>query len=236
LILFTAEALKHHDDWSAAQAYAKSCVAKLNERVFPDSGIDLTIRLVDVAVLDLKEPAKDSVFQQILDTLTEGKSSVGLSGKKKGAVNKPAADYRNVVKADLVSLFVASREKAGLAWPMKKRHANFEKWAFSVVNAVVADEYLAFAHELGHNFGCGHERGQGGGRVTPYAFGYEFGGGMGVPPFRTIMCESNPRIELFSNPNKKYMGQPAGVAINQKDAAFNAKVMNDSAATVTAFR
>lgn len=234
LLLYSPAAVEARLGWDEAQGYAKTCVATLNSLVFPTSDIACRMKLVDVAELDMRyKEAK--TYQEMLNELTEGKLTVGRSGRLKRNIGISVARHRDNVKADLVSLFVVCAEKGGLAWPMKKRDRDFARLAFSVVNCDEADEQFDFAHEIGHNFGCCHERGRHqGASLTEYGFAHEFR--VNRTWHRTIMWEVGPRKWFFSNPNRKYLGVATGVPLENENAAYNAKVMTDSAPIVAGFR
>ena len=71
--------------------------------------------------------------------------------------------------------------------------------------------------------------------TTPYAWGhgYQY---TGSPKWRTIMayaCTGGcPRLNYWSNPNNLYNGHPMGTTTKN----HNARVLNDTRATVAAFR
>mmetsp|Transcript_31508 Transcript_31508/g.60095 ORF Transcript_31508/g.60095 Transcript_31508/m.60095 type:complete len:1368 (-) Transcript_31508:3769-7872(-) len=71
-----------------------------------------------------------------------------------------------------------------------------------------------FAHEVGHNFGCQHDR-QNANSNEPYAYGWQDP----AKGFRTIMAyncagRSCGRINYFSNPHKQYNNKAMGNAVN----------------------
>jgi Metallo-peptidase family M12 len=118
-----------------------------------------------------------------------------------------------------------------------------ETFMFSVVGSDCLAGTFAFAHELGHNFGCNHDRGSERrcGETDTYNFGYRDPGGA----FRSIMaykeaagqCDnidtSNVnyhRAQRFSNPDIQYRGKPMGTATEN-----NARAINERRATVASF-
>ena len=121
---------------------------------------------------------------------------------------------------------------------MTSLSSDFEDHAFSIINRGCASGNFSFAHELGHNMGCGHERGnadeQG---LYSYSRGFRFLGSDGVTSYRTVMAyEPGTRVGYFSNPNISFMGTPTGVTIGQANEAFNAQTINNSASTVANWR
>jgi hypothetical protein len=71
------------------------------------------------------------------------------------------------------------------------------------------------------------------GTTTPFAYGHGYRSGSS---WRTIMaydCSPTcPRLQYWSNPNVKYGGVPMGTAVTHD----NARVLNETASTVGAFR
>ena len=133
---------------------------------------------------------------------------------------------RDVTGADMVALVRASGEYCGIAYLL---YDNTAAAANEVPFSVTSWDCLStqtFAHELGHNMGCCHANGDGGGCTTgglySFSVGWRFygrGGGL----YRTVMAYSpGNRIDNFSNPNILVDGTPTGVPIGQANEADNA--------------
>jgi hypothetical protein len=155
-----------------------------------------------------------------------------------GGVMDAIHGLRDTYHADLVSLLIADPGSAfcGLAWHMTTLSLSFESRGFSVVNyACAAAPQNSFAHELGHTKGLAHDRENASGSVFPYAYGYRVPG-----QFRTIMAydcsPSCPRVRHFANPNITYNGFPTGTPIDAPEPAYDALALDNTAATVAAFR
>lgn len=132
----------------------------------------------------------------------------------------------NQYKADLVVLFSWESHDAagGVPEPSVFKHPNSSR-SFAIVNLNAPFIPVVGAHELSHLFGCNHENENFG---LPYAQGYIFSG------CNTLVANGNApgsKILYYSNPNKSLSGSPMGDATH-----YNAKVMNEKAATVKAFR
>lgn len=150
---------------------------------------------------------------------------------------------RETYNADLVSMIVYNLGGvAGAAYTMQTVSHDFESYAFSVVCSGYATSQYSFAHELGHNMGCEHDRinatiGQG---AYPFSYGYQDTEGA----FRTIMAYKNgcpgtgecDQIPYFSNPDVSYGGEPTGIDYQAANSADNARTLNSTASTVANFR
>jgi len=147
---------------------------------------------------------------------------------------------RDTYKADLVSMFVWSLDVGGIGYLMDSVSPAFEAYAYSVVKLGGTDTNYAFAHELGHNMGCQHDRANvyGPQGAYPYSYGYLDPAG----DFHTIMAYwlgypwRCPVIPHFSNPAVSYSGKPTGVDYMAPDSADNARTLNMTASTVANFR
>lgn len=135
---------------------------------------------------------------------------------------------RNNIAADVAVLITTNTQYCGLGY-LNSNAAS----AFSVTAASCMTGYYSFAHEIGHNFGARHDPATDP-STTPvaYAHGYR----SPTNAWRTIMAyncsPSCPRINYWSNPAKTYGGQAMGTTTRSN----NARLLNERAATVAAFR
>ncbi|MCA9309980.1 MAG: hypothetical protein KDA21_02175, partial [Phycisphaerales bacterium] len=157
---------------------------------------------------------------------------------------------RDEYGADLVAMFISHTANgiAGVAWVLPSLGAvDNDKWGFSVDHWALSSipGFSVLAHELGHNFGCVHERENSSGPgIFPYSYGYEteVEEGMEDQAFHTIMaydcadgadCQEAPH---FSNPDVLFLGRPTGVApglIGQADCALT---INNTAPILANYR
>ena len=133
---------------------------------------------------------------------------------------------RDVTGADMVALIREDGEYCGIAYLLYDNSASAANIVPFSVTAWGCLSTQTFAHELGHNMGCCHANGDGGGCTTgglySFSVGWRFygrGGGL----YRTVMAYSpGNRIDNFSNPNISVDGTPTGVPIGQANEADNA--------------
>jgi hypothetical protein len=110
-----------------------------------------------------------------------------------------------------------------------------EATAFSVVHSecALAPNY-SFAHEIGHLQGATHEVDGVLPAFRPYGHGFQHNSGR--TRWRTIMAYDCPghcqRLQYWSNPRIMHNGMPMGT----DDVNDNARILNETAATVAAFR
>ncbi len=153
--------------------------------------------------------------------------------------NQEVDNLRKTYKADLVSLLREYRGNnyCGYAYiPVNlptdienhvSDYVTYDKnFGFSVVeDGIYGNRYCfdtTLAHELGHNFGCEHDRDHTTGKgAFPYSYGYDIPG-----VFATIMSYDRPIIEYFSTPNITYQGYPIGKPEGDPEAADNVKTIN----------
>lgn len=149
---------------------------------------------------------------------------------------------RDALAADMVALIgKTDANYCGIAWLMTSNGPEAAGSMFSVTAwGCLGGQVLA--HELGHNMGCCHAPGDGGGCTSgglyPYSVGHRFVGNSGQQ-YRTIMAYSpGLRIDRFANPDVLYNGVPTGEPVppDGSSGRHNARTINETAATIAAFR
>jgi hypothetical protein len=189
-------------------------VGYINE-AFNRSGINAKIRLVHKA--ETTWHTQSSSANNELGSLTSDPTVSGLGG------------LRDQYGADCVSLLTTPIGGLGNCYG-----------PFSVFDG----SSRTFAHELGHDFGCDHDRpnhncwGQ---YNTVYYYGYSFT----VPGYGlngTIMSYVGVQIDQYSSPLKYFLGVPTGLpeghvdGAGRPDSADNARRINETASAVASWR
>ncbi len=226
MVLYTARAVTAVGGLSAMNAKVDLAVQETNQS-YINSNVNQRINLVYAGQVTYDEGANPD-FGMTLDRLT---------GKVDGHMDNVHA-LRDAHSADLVSLVIEGAQYCGIAWLMSSPSVSFESDGFSVVAQSCATGYYSFAHELGHNMGSRHDT-----YVDPNNTPYPFSHGFTYPAakWRTIMAYNNActavnenctRLQYWSNPTVTY----GGVAMGNAGYADNHTSLNNTAATVAAFR
>jgi hypothetical protein len=138
---------------------------------------------------------------------------------------------RNSVTADVGVLLINNTQYCGLASGIGSTAST----AFVAVYWGCATGYYSFAHEIGHLQSARHDPANDP-TTTPYAWGHGYQYTASTPRWRTIMaydCSTGcTRLNYWSNPNNLYNGHAMGTTTKN----HNARVLNDTRATVAAFR
>jgi hypothetical protein len=212
-------------------------------------GVSAMNTLIDLAVAEANDAYANSLIPVTLNLVFRGEVTYTESGnvatdltrlQNPGDGHMDAVHaWRNQYGADLVCLFTETMQStyAGLGYLMSSVSTNFSSYSFSVVRRIYATGNYTFAHELGHNMGCAHDRQNASGPgAYPYSYGHRFVGS-DTATYRDVMAYApGIRIPYFSNPNVSYLGTPTGIAAGATNAADNATTISNTAPTVSSFR
>ena len=211
LFVYPARVRRFEGGHRAMRALIDRDVAMVNE-AYRTSGAEQRIALVAAVETDLPL----SVAVDIQDS-----TGYKLKSKSDGHMDEVHA-LRDSYAADFVHLHLGSelglmptREGAGLL--SRANVSDADAVAFSVSRSI------HLAHELGHNMGLHHDRGEAyppdapavpQGLLHPYSYGYLAPKPNDDYPWATIMAYYGYRLPRFSNPRQRYpdeSGVPLGV-------------------------
>ncbi|CAG0948240.1 hypothetical protein PHYC_00013 [Phycisphaerales bacterium] len=218
LIVYTAQARDAEGGEAAIQARAVFAIAQANT-VYVNSQADVQVELAYTGLIDYVESNNASTdlgrFRSTTDNIMDEVHCI-----------------RNAMGADACSLLVSSFNACGIAYLMTNPGPNFHTSAFSVTDKDCIGGYT-WAHELGHNMGCAHDRDNAGAAAYSYAYGYR------TPDqvYRTVMAYSpGTRIGRFSNPDITYNGYAMGIPLGQTGETYNALCITNTAPIMSNFR
>ncbi|GJQ30152.1 MAG: hypothetical protein HBSAPP03_20360 [Phycisphaerae bacterium] len=218
LVMYTAQAMNAEGSEAAMQSRVVFAINQANT-VYVNSQVNAQLELAYMGLVDYVESGNASTDLSRWRSTSDGFMDV-------------VHCMRNQVGADMCALLVNNFNACGIAYLMTNVGPGFATSAFSVTDKDCINGYT-FAHELGHNMGCAHDRANAGSAAYPYAYGYRTPDSV----YRTVMAYSpGTRVGRFSNPNISYNGYVMGVPIGQTDAAFNAQCITNTAPTIAAFR
>lgn len=221
------------------QARLNQLMAVANQ-AHADSGTGVQLRLVHSVEVSYSDTTSNN---DALDALTPGESPTVPE-----LADLP--NLRNAWGADLVALIrdyhYPEHGGCGLAWVLgsyAQGTVGNGSYGYSVTsdgmdspagsNLTYYCSDLTFAHELGHNMGCAHDRANSG---FPGVFDYSYGYGFDED-FGTVMSYIDPEVTLFSTPNLTCAGPSAcGVAPGGPQSADNTQSILSVRGELAAFR
>lgn len=219
MVVYTASAATANGGSSGMTALINASVASANT-AYVNSGVSTTLRCVYSGQVTYTESGQLATDLPRLANTTDGYMD-----------NVHA--LRNQYSADLVCLITHTGSDAagiGYLWTTSASASAFSPYGFSVVLDVYSDANLTFAHELGHNMGCGHASGDGGSGAYSYSYGHKFTAS--GTAYRTVMAYApGIRIPYFSNPSRTYLGTATGTS-----TANNTQTLNNSRTVTAAIR
>lgn len=161
-----------------------------------------------------------------------------------GSISAYVAQKQSAYGADQVVMLVGGwrSDAAGVAWiggDPNRAAVVYPCLTVDGTPASNATSVIVVCHEMGHNFGCRHDRVTQGAQDGDgnYCYGYRFTDNSGAYPIAdegTVMSYAGSRIPYFSNPNVTYHGHALGVPLGDPKAACNAETMADNAERIAA--
>ncbi len=229
---------------AALQSAFDAAIAKVNSD-FAASAVTARVKLVRIAETPYDENAAPSGAVQ--DT-----ALTALYKTDDGQMDELHA-LRDAAGADLVCLALnrADFASSGLAFVMVEPGRNTNAlFAFSVVHYGTIAGTALVSHELGHNFGCAHDRehvpldpttGQLVGGAYPYSFGYRFLASDGRQYHDIMSYDPGTGLSFFSNPNLTApvpapANSPGGIAPGSPGESDTSLTIEKDAFELTTYR
>jgi len=203
LVLYTRAMLAKYGSGLASKIQS---FADLANTAYENSNINTRIALVGTELYD--DPNVDETvncglinpycIDNALSYITCGTADSGACmNNDSPAPPAQISALREKYKADIVSLMRVYQPwgaTCGLAWVMQEVDSTFADFAFSVVEVHPDNcDEITFAHELGHNMGCAHDRDNANTNgAYSYSYGYDrqYSNGTGI--FGTVMSYDTP--------------------------------------------
>lgn len=191
----------------------------LSQAALDNSGVYINLRLVHAYKTGYDDDDKEDVSAgEHLRRLTASPDFNPYGEEYDGFFNE-VHDLRDQYGADLVALFASEPNTGGLAW-MLNNPGGDPNTGFSLNRIQQLTFSYTLIHEIGHNMGNMHARGQDSqgagatGGLFDYSTGYRwFSGNDG---FVTVMAYDDGDFNnadyapMFSNPDSLFAGNPAG--------------------------
>jgi hypothetical protein len=211
MIVYTSAARSAQGGTNAMNSMLNLAITETNQS-YSSSQVDQELVLIHSA--ELSNYTSNSSFSTELGR---------LKSTNDGQIDE-IHDWREQYGADIVCEIVSGSQYCGIAYLMTNPSHSFRSNAFSVVARSCATGYYSFGHELGHNMGSTHDRGN----ASSGAYNYSFGFRTSNNRYRTVMAYSpGTRVKRFSNPNVTYSGYAMGVANSEE----NWRSLNNTADT-----
>ncbi len=228
LALYTPGALAYHGgDAGRLQAHFSAAIETANLALV-NSEIAAVFRIVGVQPISYT--GSNDLF---LDRIRLTNPSDGFMDS--------AHTLRNTFGADLVTLLTEGAQNGGNAsLPTNLTELNSGNFAFSANNIdAIQPGNLTLAHELGHNLGGGHERGN---LIDPavgpfpYSYGYRFTASDGNLYHDVMSYDPGMVIYNYANPSVNFLGTPTGRPAGDAMSADIAATFAQTIPVVAAFR
>ncbi|MDP2914015.1 MAG: zinc-dependent metalloprotease family protein [Candidatus Aminicenantes bacterium] len=208
MIPYTPAARDHANAGSGINNFINLAM-QLGQLGMDNSLVEITLRLVYSALIDYTESGSSYTD---LDRLTN--TADGYMDQ--------VHTWRNTYGADLVHLLTKVEDVGGLGW-LLNTVAGSPSYAFSLGRIQQISWGYTTVHELGHNMGCGHRKGQPGetwNGLFSYAAGWRWVGNDSAK-YCSIMSYTDDwdgvkptQVGYFSNPSVLYKGTPTGNAVD----------------------
>lgn len=228
LVVHTPAVTSNSGGASGVESLAMASVASANDAM-TDSAIPVVFNLV--AVEEIAYTESSTSVGEDLDAISGNSTPVD-------PIHQDVLALRDAHGADLVTLFRRgpASGNSGIAFILDPEQDSAD-FGYAVVSDASAVSGLTFAHEIGHNLGAAHARGESGNPpALDEARGYTFSAN--GTDYRTIMSIdfAFSRIARYSNANATFNGTATGIPAGDPQAADNASAFPVSAPVTAGFR
>jgi hypothetical protein len=217
--------------WADSHGSISNVISQAMEKaqlVADNSGTFFTVRLIHSAEVAYTESGDSEID---LDR---------LQGSGDGYLES-VHTLRNTYGADLVVLFTQINDVGGIGYLLASPSGT-PAYGFSITRVQQASSEYTTIHEIGHNMGLGHHKGQNvqpGPGLFSYSAGWRWVGTDGGRYCSVMTYTSgqyysdgmtHTRVPYFSNPSMTYMGTATGHATNGDNARTVREIKNVIAA------
>jgi hypothetical protein len=226
---------------AALQSAFDAAIAKVNA-AFSASLITARVKLVKIVETNYSADGPAGGFVRNLQDDALSALQGGADGVLDGKMDELHA-IRDQAGADLVCLALNRRDSAsiGLSFVLETPGENYNAlFAFSVVEYDSIAGTNVVPHELGHGFGCAHDRANSSGPgAYSYSYGYRFTGADGRQYHDIMAYPPGTELSYFSTPKiiaPPPVNAPVGIAAGLPGEADAARTIEQDAFEVANFR
>jgi len=215
LILYTQEMKDFYGD--SLESLIQNYVDLSNE-VLENSLVNVKLNLKKISLYDNFYAKEFYTIETALNQITYDSNVKAL---------------KRMYDIDMISLFRkydGYSSSCGLGYILNELSEYSASYSYTVVEISTTDSIpyycsnTTFMHELGHNFGCDHDRNHSSlDGLYSYSYGYDISN-----EFATIMSYDSPTINYFSNPNIQYNGNYIGLPEGLDNSADCSRTINNS--------
>ena len=212
LVVYTTKSREKEGSTAAMINTIKTAVATANKRLDESSVTEMEFRLVHV-----REIARGGSGVLANDLRNLQNASDGVWDEVHA--------WRAESGADLVCLFTDADPNKTFGIASIPIRSGLRNQSFSIVATETANG--VFLHEIAHNMGCNHNKSAGGASFFDYSYGHSWKDTDGTT-VGSIMSYIGKRRPVYSSPNVKWNGNPAG----DSTKADNVRTLNQTGAIV----